>query len=300
MKAVTEPLPSLRIMSRARIADFAELIKARLTLLVLLTTFVGFYLGSPGSLHWAGLFHALAGTALLASGAAALNQLWERHHDARMDRTRARPLPAGRIEPATALAFGVVCSVAGLAWLAIASTPLSALVGAVTLGLYLLVYTPLKTRTSWNTLIGAVPGALPPVIGCVAATGEMTGTAWLLFALQFFWQIPHFLAIAWLYRADYAKGGFAMLPVVDPSGRLTGLHSVVAAALLLATTILTAPSGLAGWLCGGAVVLATAGYLASSVRFSRSLAERDARRLFFGSIIYLPVLLGLLVLDRII
>ncbi len=300
MKAVTEPLPSLRIMSRARIADFAELIKARLTLLVLLTTFVGFYLGSAGSLHWAGLFHALAGTALLASGAAALNQLWERHHDARMDRTRARPLPAGRIEPATAFAFGVVCSVAGLAWLAIASTPLSALVGAVTLGLYLLVYTPLKTRTSWNTLIGAVPGALPPVIGCVAATGEMTGTAWLLFALQFFWQIPHFLAIAWLYRADYAKGGFAMLPVVDPSGRLTGLHSVVAAALLLATTILTAPSRMAGWLCGGAVVLATAGYLASSVRFSRSLAERDARRLFFGSIIYLPVLLGLLVLDRII
>lgn len=298
MKAATDLLSSSRIMSRARIADFAELIKARLTLLVLLTTFVGFYLGSPESLNWTGLFHALAGTALLASGAAALNQLWERHRDARMERTRARPLPAGRIEPAAALGFGVFCSVAGLTWLAIWSTLLSVVVGAATLGLYLFVYTPLKTRTSWNTLIGAVPGALPPVIGWVAASGEMAGAAWLLFALQFFWQIPHFLAIAWLYRTDYARGGFVMLPVVDPSGRLTGWHSVAAAAALLVAAALAVPLGVTGWICGAIVVMATAAYLTSSVRFCRSLAERDARWLFFGSIIYLPVLLGLLVLDR--
>lgn len=287
-------------MWRARIADFAELIKARLTLLVILTTFVGFYLGSPGGLNWLGLLHALAGTALLASGAAALNQFWERGPDARMERTRSRPLPAGRIEPTTALGFGVFCSAAGLVWLAVASTPLSVVAGAATLGLYLFVYTPLKTRTSWNTLIGAIPGALPPVIGWVAASGEMAGGAWLLFALQFLWQIPHFLAIAWLYRADYARGGYAMLPVVDPSGRLTGWHSVAAAVLLLVAAALAGPSGVTGWGCGAAIVAVTVFYLASSVRFSRSLAERDARRLFFGSIIYLPVLLGLLVLDKMI
>jgi protoheme IX farnesyltransferase len=282
------------------VSDAAELVKARLTLLVLLTTFVGFYLGSPGNLAWSGLFHTLTGTALLAAGAAALNQCWERDRDARMVRTRTRPLPAGRIEPVTALGFGGFCAVAGLTWLTLTTSPLTAGIGAATLLVYLFIYTPLKTITYWNTLIGAIPGALPPVIGWVAARGEMGVGGWLLFIFQFLWQIPHFLAIAWLYREDYARGGFAMLPVVDPSGRTTGTHSVVAAGLLVGAALLVVPSGMADWGCGGAVMALTGAYLVFTVRFSRSLEERDARLLFFGSIIYLPLHLGLLVLDRLI
>lgn len=300
MKATAELLTPSRVAFRARAADFAELVKARLTLLVLLTTFVGFYLGSPGPMDWDGLFHTLAGTALLAAGAAALNQHWERDRDARMIRTRTRPLPAGRIEPLAALGFGICCAVAGVTWLTLTSTPFAAVLGAATLLTYVLIYTPLKTITVWNTLIGAIPGALPPVIGWVAARGELGAGGWLLFLFQLLWQIPHFLAIAWLYREDYARGGFAMLPVEDPSGGTTGRHSVVAAGLLLAAGLASVLLGVVGWACGGAVIALTAAYLVASVRFCRSLGERDARILFFGSIIYLPALLGLLVVNHLV
>ncbi|MBK9137184.1 MAG: protoheme IX farnesyltransferase [Verrucomicrobia bacterium] len=300
MKATAEVLSPPRLAIRARLADFAELVKARLTLLVLLTTFVGFYLGSPASVDGWKLAHVLAGTALLAAGAATLNQLWERDRDARMVRTRRRPLPAGRIEPATALRFGLACGVVGLVWLGVAAGPWTAFVGGATLLSYLLIYTPLKTVTVWNTLIGAIPGALPPVIGWIAARDEMGWGGWLLFGLQFLWQIPHFLAIAWMYREDYARGGYAMLPVVDPTGRSTARHSGVAAALLLVAAMMAVPAGLAGPV-GGAILLAlTAAFLVLSLRFGRTLADREARCLFFGSILYLPALLVLLVLDRMI
>jgi protoheme IX farnesyltransferase len=300
MKATAEILSPPRLALRARVADFAELVKARLTLLVLLTTFVGFYLGATGRVDWLLLVNVLAGTALLAAGAAALNQLWERDRDARMVRTRQRPLPAGRIEPATALRFGLGCGLAGLAWLWGAAGPRTALVGGATLLTYLLIYTPLKTLTAWNTLVGAVPGALPPVIGWIAARGEIGAGGWVLFGLQFFWQIPHFLAIAWLYRDDYARGGYAMLPVLDPTGRTTARHAGMVAALLLVAATLAVPAGLAGPVAGVSLFALTALFLVLSLRFGRTLADRDARALFFGSILYLPALLGLLVLDRLI
>src|SRR5262245_15305229 len=195
-----------------------DLVKARLTFLVLLTTAVGCYLGGRGSLDLWLMGHTLLGTALVACGAAALNQLWERDYDARMRRTAGRPLPSGRLQPETVLIFGGACAAVGLIYLALLVNALTSLLGAATLGSYLFLYTPLKRVTWLNTAVGAVPGALPPLMGWTAARGELTGEGWALFAILFFWQIPHFLAIAWLYREEYERAGFVMLPSVDPEG----------------------------------------------------------------------------------
>lgn len=298
MKATVQPMVEVAAADKGRVAIFSELVKARLTFLVLLTTLVGFYVGTKGWVDYALMFHTLAGTALVACGAAALNQFWEREYDAKMRRTETRPLPSGRIQPETALLFGGACSVAGLVYLAIAVNLLTSVVGAVTLISYLFVYTPLKRVTWLNTAVGAVPGALPPLMGWTAARGEISTDGWALFAILFFWQIPHFLAIAWIYREDYARAGFVMLPSVDAEGFRTGRQMVSHTLGLLFVSLCPAVLGLAGTAYFlGALVLGTI-FLWSAVRFSRRLTVLDARQVFFMSILYLPLLLGLMVLDK--
>src|SRR5665213_4262787 len=226
MKFSAEVLNQNEVLEKSWPAVLADLVKARLTALVLLTTAVGLYLGERGAVNYLLMFHALFGTALVASGAAALNQLLEREYDAKMRRTASRPLPSGRLQPATVAIFGGACSVIGLVYLAVAVNLLTSVVGAVTSISYLFIYTPLK-RVSWiNTLVGAIPGALPPLMGWTAARNELSGEGWTLFAILAFWQIPHFMAIAWLYRDEYAKAGFVMLPNVDADGSRTAQYAV--------------------------------------------------------------------------
>jgi protoheme IX farnesyltransferase len=299
MKVAAELTAANVLPSKSRLAVFSELVKARLTVLVLLTTAVGFYLASPAGLDVGLMIHALAGTALLAAGAAALNQLLEREFDARMRRTQDRPLPSGRMQPETVLLFGGACGLSGLLYLAVGVNLLTSLVGAVTLFTYLFIYTPLKRITWINTLVGAVPGGLPPLMGWTAARGELAVEAWALFALLAFWQIPHFMAIAWLYREEYARAGFVMLPAVDPDGSRTGMQAVSHAAALLAVSILPFALGLAGPLYLLSATLLGAGFLACAVAFRRQLTGQSARRLFLASILYLPLNLTLLVLDKV-
>jgi len=299
MKATVETITAAPTADKGRVALVADLAKARLTTLVVLTTLVGFYLGARGAVDYALLLHTVLGTALLASGAAALNQLLEREHDAKMRRTESRPLPAGRIQPETVLILGGVVSAAGLIWLAWKVNPLTSVLGAVTLVSYLFLYTPLKRLTTLNTAIGAVPGALPPLMGWTAARGEITIEGWSLFAILFFWQLPHFLAIAWMYREDYARAGFQMLPVVDPDGRRTGMQSVSHTLGLLSVSLFPVGFGLVGMVyLLGALVLGGL-FLAAAIRFSRELSTGRARQLFFVSILYLPLLLGLMVFDKV-
>lgn len=298
MKATANTMTSGATLERSWGAIVVELIKARLTTLVLLTTLVGFYLGMRGPLDWAAMCLTLLGTGLLASGAAALNQWLEREHDGRMERTMSRPLPAGQVSPDWVLVFGAACSVLGLGVLALGVNLLTATLGALTLGSYLFVYTPLKRITTLNTAIGAIPGALPPLMGWTAARGEVTAEGWALFAILFFWQLPHFLAIAWLYREDYARAGFAMLPVVDPDGQRTGVQSVSHTLGLLSVSLFPVAFGLVGaaYLVG-ALVLGLL-FLVTAVQFARALTVTSARRLFFASILYLPLLLGLMVASK--
>ncbi len=280
-------------------AVFADLVKARLTTLVLLTTLVGFYLGWRGAMNFALMFNALAATALVAAGASALNQLLEREFDAKMHRTQDRPLPSGRLQPATVAIFGGACSVAGIVYLALAVNLLTSVIGAVTLVSYLFIYTPLKRVTWLNTAIGAVPGAMPPLMGWTAARGELSGEGWALFAILFFWQLPHFFAIAWIYRDEYARAGFKMLPGIDPDGSRTAQQSVSNTLALLAVSLCPFVFKMAGTTyLAGAVVL-SAGFLWCAIQFSRELTLARAKQLFFASIIYLPLLLVLMVWDKV-
>ena len=299
MKATAQTLPAPALVEKTRFAVFSDLIKMRLTCLVLLTTLVGYYIGSPGDLNWWRLFHTMLGTALVASGAAALNQLMERDLDAKMRRTERRPLPSGRMQPNTVLLVGTACGVVGLIYLGLAVNQLTGLLGAVTLGSYLFIYTPLKRVTTLNTIIGASPGALPPLMGWTAARNEISAGGWALFAILFFWQLPHFLAIAWIYRDEYAKAGFVMLPIVDRDGRRTGSQAVSHTLGLLPISLAPFVLQLAGPVyLVGAVVLGGA-YLWYAWSFSRDLSVARARRLFFVSILYLPLLLSVMVMDKI-
>lgn len=282
----------------AQAADYAELVKPRITLLVLLTTLVGFMLGSGGDLDLARLAHAVLATALVAGGASALNQVLERDADARMRRTRHRPLPAGRLRPADALVFGVDTAAIGIVWLSVAVNRASALVALLTLASYVLAYTPLKRRTPWCTVVGAVPGALPPVIGWVAARGELGAGAVALFAILFFWQLPHFYAIGWLYRDDYARAGFPIVPVVDRDGRATARHILGASAGLAAASLAPTLIGMAGTAYAAGAAAFGLAFLGLGIAFARSRAEADARRLFVASLLALPAILVLLVIDR--
>lgn len=279
-------------------AVFADLVKARLTLLVLLTTCVGFYLGERGAVNGLLMFHALFGTALVAGGAAALNQLLERDYDARMRRTAGRPLPSGRLQATTVAIFGGVSCVGGLVYLAVLVNLLTSVLGAVTAISYLFIYTPLK-RVSWvNTLVGAIPGALPPLMGWTAAGNELSGEGWTLFAIVAFWQIPHFMAIAWLYRDEYARAGFVMLPNVDADGSRTGYHAVGNTLALIIASLCPFLLKLNGVIYLSAALILGAAYFATAVRFARLLDARRARQLFLASIIYLPLLLLAMVCDK--
>jgi heme o synthase len=292
--------------ARSAGAVLADLIKARLTALVLLTTLVGFYMGGRGPMDIALLVHALAGTALVAAGAAALNQLLERDHDAKMRRTQNRPLPSGRLQPAMVMLFGGMCLAAGLVYLALAVNLLTSVLGAVTLVGYLFIYTPLKRVTWLNTAIGAIPGAMPPLMGWTAARNELSGEGWVLFVVLAFWQMPHFMAIAWIYRDEYAKAGFKMLPVVDPDGCRTGQQAASHALALLLMSLCPFVFKMAGAIyLAGALVLG-AGYLWFAIQFLQQLrlARTEltlvrARQLFLASIVYLPLLLLVMVLDKV-
>ena len=292
-------LASTLVAEKSRTAVFADLIKARLTLLVLLTTYVGFYLGGRGAMDFVRMFHVLAGTALVAAGAAALNQLLERDYDAKMRRTQDRPLPSGRLQPTTVMLFGGMSATAGLLYLALAVNLVTSVIGAVTFVSYLFLYTPLKRVTWLNTAVGAVPGAMPPLMGWTAARGELSGEGWALFAILAFWQMPHFFSIAWIYRDEYAKAGFKMLPVVDPDGRRTGQQAVSHTLALLVVSLSPFLFQMTGTLYLAAAVVLGAGYLWCAVQFSRQLTLARARRLFLASIIYLPLLLAAMVWDKV-
>jgi protoheme IX farnesyltransferase len=295
MKSSAEALSSTVGAEKSWAAVFADLVKARLTALVLLTTFVGFYLGETGPVNFLLMFHALFGTALVAAGAAALNQLLEREYDAKMRRTASRPLPSGRMQPATVAIFGGACSVVGLIYLAVLVNPLTSVLGAVTSISYLFIYTPLKRVTWLNTLVGAIPGALPPLMGWTAARNELSGEGWALFAILAFWQIPHFMAIAWLYREEYAKAGFVMLPNVDATGSRTAQHSVGNTIALLLASLCPFALGLNGKIYLVIALVLGAAYFWCAVRFAQELTARRARQLFLSSIIYLPLLIAALV-----
>lgn len=284
----------------SRIADYAELAKPRITLMVVLTTAAGYYLGAEGGFDLLVLLNALLGTAVIASAASALNQVLERDSDARMLRTRHRPLPAGRMEVGAAVGFGLVLTVVGTLYLAVAVNALTAGIGAATLALYVLVYTPLKRRTSLCTIVGAVPGALPPVMGWSAATNTLNAEAWVLFAILFFWQLPHFLAIAWNYREDYARGGQPMLSVEDPHGGGTARQIVLYCTALLPVSLAPSLLHLTGSLYFyGAFVLGLA-YLAAGLHAAHERSHASAGLLLRVSVIYLPALLGLMTFDKVV
>lgn len=279
--------------------DLLVLTKVRITLLVLVTAGVGFILGSPAGVDAWRLVEVLFGIAVSSGGAAALNQVIERDVDARMDRTAGRPVPAGRIGSGRALAIGLALSALGIAWLGVRINTLTAVLSAATIGLYLAVYTPLKRRTSLNTHVGAVPGAIPPVMGWTAATGRIEPGAWALFGILYLWQFPHFLAIAWMYRHDYARGDLPMLPVVDPEGAATGRQVALYALALLPVSLLPTMLGLAGPVYFFGALAAGLVLLAFSLRMAFARDRLTARRLLMASVTYLPTLLVLLVIDRV-
>jgi protoheme IX farnesyltransferase len=283
---------------RGSAADYVELVKPRITSMVMLTALVGFVMGSRGALDFSALASVLAGTGLVAAGASTLNMLLERRTDALMRRTQNRPLPAGRLRPLEALAWGAILTVSGFAFLAWRSGSLPALVALVTWASYLFLYTPLKTRTSLSTVVGALPGALPPVIGWAAARGRVDGGAFVLFAILFLWQIPHFLAIAWIYREDYARGGLPMLPVVDPAGVVTGRQAVANTLALAIVSLAPAFGGMAGSIyLVGALALGVM-FTAAAVWAAVKRTPAAARGLFLASLAYLSILCTLLIVDR--
>ena len=299
MKVTAPPITEIAAAEKGWPAVFAELFKARLTFLVLLTTLVGFYIGSVGPVDYLLMMHAVLGTALVAAGASALNQFWERDLDSRMRRTQDRPLPSGRMQPQTVLFIGCACALLGLVYLGLAVNPLTSFLGACSLLTYILVYTPLKRVTWLNTVVGAVPGGLPPLMGWTAARGQLTTDGWALFGILALWQLPHFMAIAWMYRDEYARAGFKMLPSVDPDGHRTGSQALSHTLALVPVSLCPSMMNLTGRLYFvGATVLGLV-FLWSAIQFSRQLTLSRARQLFYVSILYLPLLLGLMVLDKV-
>ena len=283
---------------RQVVSDLVALTKPRVVIMVLVTTLVGYDAGLTGSPDYVRVLHLLIGTLLAAGGTLALNQYWERGVDARMDRTRARPLPDGRLQPPEALLFGAALTMLGVAYLAALVGAVVALVTAATAILYLFAYTPLKLRTALCTLVGAVPGALPPVTGWVAARDDVTIGAWVLFAILFLWQLPHTLAIARLYREDYARAGVRVLPVVDRDGASTERQIVVASVGLLAVSLLPTVMGWTSSIyLGGALVLGVA-FVAVGLSHALAPSSLSARRVLYFSLLYLPLLLGLLAFDK--
>ncbi len=299
MKADIQPLPdNVHTFSWARLGDYLELTKPRITSLVLFTTAAGYYLGLSGTVAFAHLLHTLVGTALVAGGASAVNMWLERRSDAQMQRTLNRPLPAGRLQPREGAILAALLSVTGIAYLYLFANPIASWLAGATLLSYSIIYTPLKKKTWLCTIAGAVPGALPPTIGWAAARGELSPGAWILFAIVFLWQLPHFYSIAWIYRDDYSRAGLPMLPVIDHSGIRTGRQACFFVAALIFTTIIPSVIGMASWLyCWGAVLLGVI-FLLAAIHFSQQRNSKRAKRLFLASVCYLPALLVLLMIDK--
>jgi protoheme IX farnesyltransferase len=298
MDAKTHATPfSAAAPATRRAADFFSLTKPRLNFLVIVTAAVGYYLGA-GTLDLLKCVEAIVGTALVAGGAAGLNQVYERDTDGLMWRTRSRPLPSQRLTVAEATVFSLALSTTGLLLLAIRTNLLAALLAMLTLLSYNIVYTPMKRRSRLATLVGAVPGALPPLIGWAAAAGALTPGAWALFAIVFVWQIPHFMAIAWLYREDFGRAQFPLLPVVHPDGRSTARQAVIFSVLLIPCSLAPFVLHMAGEIYAAGAVLGGIGLLAASASFLAARTNERARRLFLGSITYLPLLWMLLIADR--
>jgi len=288
----------MAILGKQKVRNpWVEITKPRIVLMVLITTLLGYWLAADGLHDLPRLFLALFSTALAAAGSAVLNNFLERDIDAQMERTRSRPLPAKQIEPAAALAYGVVLVLGGVTLLATLVNLLAAFLVLLTAFLYVLVYTPLKRLTWWNTPIGAIPGALPPMVGWAAASGRLEPGAWLLFAILFAWQHPHFYAIAHMYRDDYARAGFKMLTVVDSTGRRIHRQSIFYAIILIALSILLAWHHVGGQIFLTGAVLLGAAMLTSCLYFAERQTHAEARRVLLASVIYLPALLALIVLD---
>ncbi len=293
-----ETHPSAAIKTHTRAGDYLTLTKPRLNFLVLLTTAAAYSLGARRGVTLPDFAHTLTGTFLVAGGSAAINQVWERGTDRLMRRTQQRPMADQRLSVSQGTAFGLALTVIGVAQLAYFVNALSAGVALVTTASYIFFYTPLKLRTSLSTIAGAVPGALPAVIGWAAATNTLSVEAWVLFGIVFMWQMPHFLAIAWMYRDEYARAGMPLLPVIEPDGRSTGRQAVLYAAVLIPISMLPTGVGLATpYYLVGAITLGAI-LLFLSLEFSAKRDLATARRLFFGSIVYLPVLWALLVFDH--
>jgi heme o synthase len=287
----------LTLASRAN--AYVALTKPDVSFLVLITTAAGYYMGARGPVAWLHLIHTVFGTMLIAAGTAALNHYIERDSDRLMRRTASRPLPSGVLKPRQALAYGIALSVAGAVYLYFSAGVLAAGLGVATCLSYLLAYTPLKKRTVWATFVGAFPGAIPPMIGWVAATGKLDLGAWLLFAILFFWQFPHFHAIAWMYREDYARAGILMLPVVDREGSRTFRQILVAAAVLVGVSLLPAIAGLAGIVYFfGALALSVA-LLQVCLWAASAKTNIRAKWLMHATVLHIPLLLGLMVYDKI-
>ena len=284
---------------RQVVSDLIALTKPRVVLMVLVTAAVGYYVGVSGTAEWGRLVHLLIGTMLAAGGTLALNQYVERDVDARMERTRARPLPEGRLAPLEALLFGTAITVGGVVYLAACVNTLSALVTAVTAMLYVLVYTPMKLRSPLCTLVGAVPGALPPVAGWAAARDDLSLGAWVLFGILFLWQLPHTLAIARLYCEDYARGGILVLPVVDREGHSTERHILNGSLALLAVSLIPTLIGLSGGLYFAGALLSGLVMVVLGIAHARTPTALAARRVLYATLLYLPVVLALLALDKV-
>lgn len=279
---------------------YLELTKPRITCFILMSTAIGFLCGAHlgAGWTWITLLHTLVGTALIASGTAALNQWYERDADAKMNRTKDRPIPSARIAASRAAWFGVLLSLAGFIQLWLGANFLTGMLGLFTLGSYLFVYTPLKRRSPHSTTIGAIPGAMPPLIGYAAASGTLTWDAAILYAILFLWQFPHFYAIAWMYREDYARAGIRMLPVVEPDGESTARRMVIFSVILIPISLLPKVTAMAGNLyLFGALALGLI-YLYAGVRASFDCTRSRARQVLLASVVYLPLLYGLLALDR--
>lgn len=283
---------------RERVSSFVELTKPRIAILLVLTSAAGFYLGTKGPFNVPLFLNTLTAITLLAFGVATLNQYWERDLDVLMARTARRPLPTGRVSHTEALVFGVAQCVVAEVYLAIAVNALTAMLGVLVIVGYVLVYTPLKTRTSASTAIGAIPGALPPLMGWTAAANEISIGAWALFAMQFLWQFPHFLSIAWLFREEYARAGIKMLPVVEPSGRITFRQIVLFSIMLLPVSLAPFFFDISGWvfLVGGTVLGLWIIY--ASLAAARSKTDAANRKLLLATVIYLPILFILMVADK--
>jgi heme o synthase len=277
---------------------YVDLTKPRITLMVVLTTLAGFCLATVQAIDWLKLFHLMVGIGFLSSGISTINQWMERDLDALMRRTQDRPLPTGKLTPTQAILFGGALTAGSIIYLILFTNALTALLGVITAASYLLLYTPLKTRTTLSTVWGAFPGAMPPLVGWAAARDSLSLEGWVLFAILFLWQFPHFLAIAWMYRDDYARAGIKMLPVVEPEGRITSQQIVLYTLMLLPVSLLPTFMHISGWLYFAGAVGLGLGFLYYSIRAATLRTTWQARRLLLASVLYLPLLFALMVLNH--